>query len=213
MAVKSTPTNNKKASATTEVVLGQAAQKIAKAVSELKDAAETVTQLTSQAEEMTLLVANKENQISELDVQYAEKARQAEVEFELNMRANAERVVNETLRAAGKEAILSSDLSSLRQELETVKANADAETKKQVASVAGTLKSQFDNDLRFIQSENKAVAAENASKIGTLAEKNKFLEEQVTKLYQQLDNERQASIERAKASSIGNINVGDTSRK
>lgn len=175
MAVKSTPTNNKKASATTEVVLGQAAQKIAKAVSELKDAAETVTQLTSQAEEMTLLVANKENQISELDVQYAEKARQAEVEFELNMRANAERVVNETLRAAGKEAILSSDLSSLRQELETVKANADAETKKQVASVAGTLKSQFDNDLRFIQSENKAVAAENASKIGTLAEKNKFL--------------------------------------
>jgi hypothetical protein len=44
-------------------------------------------------------------------------------------------------------------------------------------------------------------------------EKNKFLEEQVTKLYQQLDAERAAGIERAKAGSIGNITVGDTNRK
>jgi hypothetical protein len=74
-------------------------------------------------------------------------------------------------------------------------------------------KSQFENDLRFIQSENKAVAAENASKIGVLAEKNKFLEEQVVKLYSQLDAERAAGIERAKAGSIGTITVGDTNRK
>lgn len=206
-------TTTKKASASTEIVLGQAAQQISKAVNELNAATETVNKLATQAEELTLQVANKEAQISELEVQYAEKARQAEVDFSLNVKANSQRVVNEILRENGMEAISSAELKALRQELADTKAGAEAETKKQVAAVSSSLKSQFDNDLRFIQSENKAIAAENASKIGVLAEKNKFLEEQVTKLYTQLDAERQAGIERAKAGSIGNITVGDTSRK
>lgn len=211
MAGKTTTT--KKASASTEIVLGQAAQQIAKAVSELNSATNTVNQLASQAEELTLLVANKENQIAELEVQYAEKARQAEVDLNLSIKANQERVVNEVLRSSGMESISSTELKALRQELESVKANADAETKKQVSIVSSTLKAQFDNDLRFIQSENKAIAAENASKIGVLAEKNKFLDEQVTKLYLQLDAERAAGIERAKAGSVGSINVGSDNRK
>ena len=65
----------------------------------------------------------------------------------------------------------------------------------------------------MLHSENKAIAAENASKIGVLAEKNKFLDEQVTKLYAQLDAERNAGIERAKAGSVGSINIGDGTRK
>jgi ABC-type transporter Mla subunit MlaD len=91
-------TTTKKASASTEIVLGQAAQQIAKAVSELNAATSTVGQLVTQAEELTLQVANKESQIADLEVQYAEKARQAEVEFDLNVKANAERVVTEWLR-------------------------------------------------------------------------------------------------------------------
>jgi predicted RNase H-like nuclease (RuvC/YqgF family) len=210
MAVKPT---TKKASASTEIVLGQAAQQISKAVNELNAATETVNKLATQAEDLTLQVANKEAQISELEVQFAEKTRQAEVEFSLNVKANAQRVVNEILRDNGMESISSAELKALRQELADTKAGAETETKKQVAIVSSSLKAQFDNDLRFIQSENKAIAAENASKIGVLAEKNKFLEEQVTKLYLQLDAERNAGIERAKAGSIGNITVGDTSRK
>lgn len=206
-------TTTKKASASTEIVLGQAAQQISKAVNELNAATETVNKLATQAEELTLQVANKEAQIAELEIQYAEKSRQAEVDFSLNVKANSQRVVNEILRENGMEAISSTELKALRQELADTKAGADAETKKQVAAVSSTLKAQFENDLRFIQSENKAVAAENASKIGVLAEKNKFLEEQTTKLYLQLDAERNAGIERAKAGSIGNITVGDTSRK
>lgn len=210
MAVKTT---TKKASVNTEMVLGQAAQQINKAVTELNSATATVSQLVSQAEELTLLVANKEAQISELEVEYAEKARQAEVQFDLNMKANAERVVTGWLSSNDKVAVLSSVLTTLQKELADTKAGADAETKKQVAQVSNSLKAQYENDLRFLQSENKAVAAENASKIGVLAEKNKFLEEQVTKLYLQLDAERAAGIERAKAGSVGSINVGSDNRK
>jgi len=200
-------TTAKKASQSTEIVLGQAAQQIAKGVSELKSASETIAQLVQASEDLSLQVANKEAQIAELDVQYGEKARQKEVELELNFKANSERVVNEFLTANGKTSITKTDLANLQKELETTKANAEAETKKAVAAATATLKAQYESDIKLMQSENKAVAAENASKIGTLTEKNQFLEAQVTKLYQQLDAERAASIERAKAGSVGSINV------
>lgn len=200
-------TTAKKASQSTEIVLGQAAQQIAKGVSELKSASETIAQLVQASEDLSLQVANKEAQIAELDVQYGEKARQKEVELELNFKANSERVVNEFLTANGKTSITKTDLANLQKELETTKANAEAETKKAVAAATATLKAQYESDIKLMQSENKAVAAENASKIGTLTEKNQFLEAQVTKLYQQLYAERAASIERAKAGSVGSINV------
>lgn len=206
-------TSTKKTSVSSEIVFGQAAQQITKAVTELNNATSTVSQLVSQIDELSLQISNKEAQIADLEVQYTEKARQAEVDFNLNIKANQEKVVNEILRSNGMVSISSSELNSLREELAATKSGAEAEIKKQVAAVTNALKAQFENDLRFIQSENKAVAAENASKIGTLTEKNSFLEQQVTKLYSQLDAERAASIERAKASSIGNITVGDTNRK
>ena len=66
-------TTAKKASQSTEIVLGQAAQQIAKGVSELKSASETIAQLVQASEDLSLQVANKEAQIAELDVQYGEK--------------------------------------------------------------------------------------------------------------------------------------------
>ena len=209
MAIKPT---QKKSSASTEVVLGQAAQQISKAVSELNSATGTLTKLTSQADELTLLVANKEDQIVALEVEYAEKARQAKVDLELSMKANTEAVVSEHLSSTGKVSISKTELAALTKELADTKANADAETKKQVATVASTLKAQFENDIRFSQAENKAIAAENAAKLNALVQNEKNLQEQVTKLYLQLDAERAAGIERAKAGSVGSINVSSEKR-
>lgn len=205
MAKGTTPT--KKASASTEIILGQAAQQMIKATSEMNSAASTLGKLSATADELTLLVANKEDQITALEVEFAEKARQAKVDLEVSMKANTESVVNEYLQSVGKVAIAKTELNALTKELADTKAGADAETKKQVAIVSSTLSTQYANDKRFAESENKAVIAENASKIGVLQEKNKFLEEQTTKLFLQLEAERAAGVERAKAGSVGNINV------
>jgi len=211
MAKGTTPA--KKASASTEIVLGQAAQQISKAVSELTSATGTLTKLTSQADELTLLVANKEEAISALEIEFAEKKRQKEVELDLDFKASKENVVTSYLNETNKVAIAKAELSSLQKELTDTKANADAITKKEVAIVTSSLKSQYENDIRFIQSENKAVAAQNTAKLDALVSNNKSLEDQVTKLYLQLDNERAAGIERAKAGSVGSINVGETRGK
>jgi hypothetical protein len=210
MALKET---TKKATASTELVLGQAAQQITKAVNELVSATTTIGKLATQAEELTLLVANKEEAIASLDVTFAEKERQLNVDLDLSFKSNTERVVNNYLNATGKVSISSIELDSLRDELHGTKVNADAEIKRQVGSAVGIVKAQFENDMKLMHSENKASAAENASKIGVLAEKNKFLEDQTVRLYDQLNQERQAGIERAKAGSVGSINIGDSNRK
>ena len=200
-------TSARKASANTEVVLGQAAAQIAKAVNELKAATATVSTLSDQSEQLTMLVANKEEAISALEVEYAEKRRQADVELDLSFRANQERVVTQWLTTNGYTSIATSELTTLRSDLDTARTNTESTVKKEVATIVATLKTQYENEIKLIHSENKAVAAENAAKIGTLATQNKFLEEQVTKLYLQLDAERAAGIERAKAGSVGSINV------
>lgn len=197
----------KKTSATTELVLGQAAQNITKAVSELNTATESVNKLGALGEELTLLVANKEAEIEALDVQFAEKSRQAQVDLELSMKANTERVVTEYLRSTNKVVIGATELDTIKKELESTKNGAESETKRQVAIVSSSLKSQYENEMKLIQEQNKTAAAENASKIGVLVEKNAFLEANIAKMYQQMDAERAASIERAKAGSVGSINV------
>ena len=200
-------TTAKKASVSTEIVLGQAAQQITKAVAELNNATASVNQLTAKAEELTLLVANKEEAIKALEVEFAEKERQLKVDLDLSFKANTDRVVNEYLSSVNKVAVSASELNTLKSELEEAKSNTEAQIKREVSAVASNSKSQYENEIKLIHSENKAIAAENAAKIGTLATQNKFLEEQVTKLYLQLDAERAAGIERAKAGSVGSINV------
>ena len=204
MAAKATTT---KRTATTELVLGQAAQQIAKAVTELNAATKTVSELASQTEALTLQVANKEEAIAALEVEYAERKRQGDVDLDLSMKANTERVVSHYLATSGKIAISSNEYNTLQNELSDVKSNTAKTIANEVAAITTTQKAQYENDIRFLQSENKAIAAENASKIGVLEEKNTFLQDQVTKLYLQLDAERAAGIERAKAGSVGSINV------
>jgi chromosome segregation ATPase len=202
----------KRATATTELVLGQAAQQITKAVSELSSATATINKLVAQSEELTLLVANKEASISELSTQYSEKERQLNVELDLSFKANTENVVNEYLKSTGKVSISNIELTTLRKDLEESRANVAKETEKAVSDATSAVKSNFENAIKLLQSENKAVAAQNEAKLGSLESQNKFLEDQVTKLYKQLDSEREAGTERAKAGSVGSINVGDSSR-
>jgi hypothetical protein len=209
---KTTTSPAKKGSASTEAILGQAAQQIAKATSEMNTAASTLGKLAATSDELTLLVANKEDQIVALETEYAEKARQAKVDLEVSMKANTESVVNDYLASAGKVAIAKAELTAITKELADTKAGAEAETKKQVAIVSSTLSTQYANDKRFVEAENKAVAAENSAKLNALVQNEKNLQETITKLYLQLDAERAAGIERAKAGSVGSINVSSEKR-
>jgi hypothetical protein len=197
----------RKANANTEIVLGQAAQQITKAVNELNNATSTVNQLASRAEELTLQVANKEEAIQNLTIEYGERERQLSVNMELSFKANTNKVVNEHLASINSVSIPTSELTQLRSDLSEARSNTETQVKREVTEIATKLKTQYENEIKLIHSENKAIAAENAAKMGSLSSQNTFLEGQVVKLYAQLDAERNAGIERAKAGSVGSINV------
>jgi len=222
MAVSKTPV--KKSSLTAEIIIGQAAQNITKAINELKVATDGVSKLSELGAELTLLVANKEEELASLvlskqetiealEVQYKEKDRQLSVDLDLSFKSNTEKVVSSYLTSIKCESITTSELISLRSELELSKSSADSQTKKEVAIVVSQLKTQYENEIKLIHSENKAVAAENAAKINTLDLQNKFMEDQTSKLFLQLEAERSAGVERARAGSIGTITVGEAGRK
>lgn len=204
MAVKAT---TRKSSASTEIVLGKAAQQIAKAVNELNNTTATITTLVDQVEDLQLQISNKEESIEALGIQYKEKERQLEVELDLNFKASTEKVVEEYLKSKNKVSVDSKDLHELRLELENSKKEFNDAVSKEVMSVKTELTTKFVNDSKLLLAENKAIEAQNVAKIENLTSQNEFLEGQVAKLYKQMDDERQASIERAKASSVGSINV------
>lgn len=207
MAVTAKTTATKKTNTTTEVIVGQSAQHLTKAVAELNQAVSLVGGLESKSAELSLQVANKTAEIEGLDAEYTEKLRQKDVEFGLQFKENSTKVVTEFLSANGDVAISRHDLAALKNELETVKSNSQKEADKAVAIVSSKLKSEHESAMKLAEAEHKSSSIESNSKNSSLAEKNTFLEAQVAKLYEQLDSERNASIERAKAGAVGAINV------
>lgn len=202
----------RKTNVATETVIGASAQALSKAVTEFKSAIAHVDGLEDRAAELSLQVANKTAEIEGLDTTYAEKLRQKEVEFGLQFKENSEKVVNEHLSANGKVAISKEDLKTLQSDLETAKSNTKKEVEAAVATVGNKMKSEHESAIKLLEANHKTNTIESTSRITTLTEKNEFLQKQVDQLIEQLNAERQASIERAKAGAVGAINVNGATK-
>ena len=100
----------------------------------------------------------------------------------------------------------------MKADLESAKSSNEKEVSAAVAVVTNKLKSEHEATIKLIEAEHKSTTIENSSKISTLEEKNGFLQSQVDKLYEQLNAERDASIERAKAGAVGAINVNGATK-
>lgn len=202
----------RKTNVATETVIGASANALAKATAEFKAAIAHVYGLEDRAAELPLQVANKTSEIEDLNTTYAEKLRQKEVEFGLQFKENSEKVVNDHLATSGKIAISKADFQALQSDLETARANTKKEVDAATAIVGNTLKSQYEAAAKLAEANHKTDTIESKSQIASLTEKNEFLEKQNNQLIEQLNAERQASIERAKAGAIGTISVNGAAK-
>jgi hypothetical protein len=205
-------TTARKTNVATETVIGASAQALSKAVSEFKSAISHVDGLEDRAAELSLQVANKTAEVEGLDTIYSEKLRQKEVEFGLQFKENSEKVVNDHLATSGKIAISKADFQALQSDLEAARANTKKEVDAATAIVGNTLKSQYEAAAKLAEANHKTDTIESKSQIASLTEKNEFLEKQNNQLIEQLNAERQASIERAKAGAIGTISVNGAAK-
>lgn len=195
-------------STTTEAVLGQASASLKKGVIELKAATGVLETLETKAEELTLTIVSKEEKIKELDVVYAEKARQHDVEFGLKVKEDTLKTVKEVLALHKLMTIPEQELEDLRKGLSDCETEQDTRVKAEVAKASGAIAGNYDQRVKLLEAEYRAKEAGNLARIENLTSQVESYKHSIEEWKGQLDAERKASVERAKAGSIGTLNVG-----
>lgn len=197
----------KKSSATSEQALVNAASYFKKSLGELESGLNLVKGLGDKVEELQATIAGKEDKIVELDTQFAEKKRAAEVELAVNIKANQTQVIDTLLKGQGKVAIEINELNKVQSALSTLTTDFDSKLKAETAKANAIAENSYKHQKALDESSYKEREATNSAKISTLESQNAFLAEQVKMWQDALSAERQAGIERAKASAVGTINL------
>jgi hypothetical protein len=203
----------KSGSASTELVLGASSKALTRAKDEILIAVEQIKDLDSRGEEMALKIANKEDEIKALDVQFGERKRQLQVQLELDVKADRMAVVNSVLDEEEKVAVKREDFTNLQNEVVTLKKDMDNKVNAEVGKTKAIMERNFENEKKLMEASYNAKEAENKSQITVLQQQKQFLEAQNKELLDQLNKEREAGIKRAQAGAIGNINLGNQGNK
>lgn len=198
----------KKQSVSTEIVLGQAANNFKKALGELRTAVSGCEGLEEKLENLQIEIAAKEDKIKELETQYSEKKRQAEVDLKLSIQASEESTVARVLADQGMIGISKEEVTKLSSELQTLKTNFDDQLKKETQKAYSQANGDYKSRESLLEAEYRAKEAGNVARISALEEKVVFLEKQNADLLAQLSAERQAGIERSKATPTVNVTSG-----
>jgi hypothetical protein len=192
----------------TDVVISSAAAALIKATASIQEAFKSLDGLNETAETLTRDIASKKAEVASLDEQYQTKARQAEVDFNLKLQETKDKTVTEYLKSVGKEAVDTSIYRALQNELTKVVAERDAEVKKAVAIENSRLTRDFNSEKALLQSQFETSTAKQLAQIESLTERNGALNNEIAKLFKEIEAQRTLTAEVAKAGSVGSINVG-----
>lgn len=202
MAVAKTKSDN------TEAVISSAAAALAKATANIQEAFKSLDGLNETAEVLTRDIASKKAEISGLTEEYQTKYRQSEIDFNLKFAEKKDATINEYLKSVGKEAVDTSVYKALQNELTKVVAERDAEVKKAVAIENNRLTREYAAEKSLLISQNETATAKQLAQIESLIERNGALNNEIAKLFREIEAQRSLTAEVAKAGSVGSINVG-----
>lgn len=197
----------KKGNSQTELIIGSAVNEFKKVIANVENATKKVGELAAEAEKQQGIIAQREDQIKELDVQFAEAKRQKEVQMSVELKENEKKTVDEILARQGLVAISKTEHEKLTTDAAKIKAEVEAESKKELAIVTNSMKSKHENEMALAKAEFEKTQATTAADLANSAKQIAFLNEQVGMWKGALDAERTASVERAKASAIGTVSI------
>jgi hypothetical protein len=197
----------KKGTKTTEQILGTAANKLAASVKSYESFLATIQSMPQTIDNYTLQIANLEEKITTLNTEYKERKRQFDVQLELEKKANINDIVVNHLQSLSQMAVEISEWNKVKEELTKLKTNFETELSKEVGKAVGYAKSNLENEKKLMEAMFKAQEAENKSTITSLTAQLAAAMRDADQWKAQLNSERDASIKRAQASSVGAINV------
>lgn len=193
---------------TTELIVGAAAQKLTGVLKGINEAISEVNKLDERAAECSLKVVDLEDKIGGLDQELVNKAAQNKIELKNQFETDKRSFVDQWLTENSMISISEDELDGWKTRATNAETKMEETVKKEVAIATNSLKSHFEAEKKVLDLEYKTKEANNIAEMNQLKAQNKFLEEQINHWKTALDEERKAGVERAKASSIGTLNVG-----
>jgi len=202
----------KKGNKTTEIIIGSAASRMEAAVKALLQVAPEVEKLKTTLNSGTLEVVNLEDKIGALKQDLTNKVAQNKIELQQAYDADQKAFVDNYLQRNKLVAILETKMDELHDSLDEATTKMSENISKAVNAATSAMKKDHDNADALAKMTFEKKEAENTAKITQLESQVKFLTEQVGYWKKALEDERVAGVERAKAASIGTLNVGQSGR-
>lgn len=185
-----------------EAILGTASVKLGTGLKAFEEMVETIAKLPNEINDNLLIIADQETKIAEQALTLKNNIAQNKIELDQAYQRDKKAFVETWLQENNKVAIDQDELEELREELSAAEEATAAEVKKEVGAVTGILTARFNGEKRELELTFKAQEAQNVAQLAQATEKIKFLEGQVDSWRTALDKEREASVQRAQASSI-----------
>ena len=202
----------RKGNTQTEMIIGSAVKDLQKVIDSANASVEKVAKLAEEAEKQQSIIAQREDQIKELDVKFAETKRQKEVQMELDLQQNERKAVDSILDKQGLVAVSRSEYEKFNAGIAAAKTEAEADAKKEIAIATNSMKKQHENELALAKADFETKQATANAKLENANSQIEFLNSQVKMWKDALDAERNASVERAKASAIGTVSINGASK-
>lgn len=191
----------------TEAIIGAASNKLVSATKNLSDAVAQALKLVETADEQALKIADNEEKLSNLQTDYANKKTQMEIDLGLEFKAGQAGFANRYLQDNGLVAVSRTENEKLKQDYQALQTEFDTKVNAEIGKAKGMAESQAKSNAALLDAQYQAKEAGNLAQIRNLESQLASVKEWNQTLQGQLNAERTASVDRAKASSVGSINV------
>lgn len=184
-----------------QIVLDRAQKALAAQSASLVKVATDLQGLVATSEGVVQKIEDLTAQAAELEAANETKRREAAADLKLRTREDRSAVLVELLKEGKLANITQAEVDGLRNELALKLAADDKEQKVAVAIALSAAKRDSDAVMAGVVADNKVAAAQKDAQITMQADKIAFLGTQVAQLQGQIDADRAARLEIAKAES------------
>lgn len=188
---------------------------IIRASESLTSAYEQLKTLATQAEDLDVTIASKNKEIEDLDTEFNNRLRQAEVDLSIKVKQGIKTVVDEYLTSNNLEALDTNEVVRLKNAEKTIIQQAEKDRALALSQQDKALRTEFNSTVEVLKAQQAADLAKANANNESLQDKVNFLTEQVQSLLTQLSEQRQAEIDKVKAANpVQNItNVTEVAKK
>lgn len=181
------------------LVAQQATIKLNKTISDLNTTISNLATGATAAAELTDTIAQKEAELSALEVQFSEAKRQRQVEFDLALKEDQLSQIANVLSGQNKVVVSTEEFNKLKSDYATLQSQFNESLSKEVQAAKQAAEASKAIALRQKELEIAATNAVDKAAINSLSEKNTLLTKQVTDLQAMIAADRDARVKESVA--------------